>query len=313
MYVPGSASAEGYHRRLEEIMPNRALPADKIVEFLAGEDEYWNRIVNDDRQWQAKKSEHRSAQAQNQKRRRTITTYLANNKVFSANVSVDPFSSPASDKELLNTTSISDTSSITDADIVDLVNDDLDPMRPVSPTCSITPDVSPCPSPISVRKNQPSTRRIPVDPNKLCVKCKQRKANGSCTQRSCKTCCVELNLRCTLTDHVRGKVAARQPYGVNFGATSSTEAPMQATDTLETRIREIIAAKKHVFISYKGDKMCRNIQPHAIEEGREGLLVRAMDHTRNGERSFYIAKITRIEDVAWQVTTEQGKCNAPCA
>jgi hypothetical protein len=209
---------------------------------------------------------------QNQKRRHTITTYLVSRKLFSANVSLDH--SPL-EKEQTNTTSISDTAS----DIIDLVDGDLDSTRAVSPTRSITPDASPCPSPIVAHKN--NTRCALVDPDKTCAKCKQCKFNNACSQHLCKACCIESIACCSLTDHAREKKGVRQPYSINFPA---TDAPtnQQAANELERRICEIIAAKKCVFISFQSDGLCCDIEPYIVEEGKESLLVQAMDHTRNG-------------------------------
>jgi hypothetical protein len=43
----GSAACEGYNSRLDSIMPHKPFALDKMVDFLAGEDEYWCRVVND--------------------------------------------------------------------------------------------------------------------------------------------------------------------------------------------------------------------------------------------------------------------------
>jgi hypothetical protein len=79
----------------------------------------------------------------------------------------------------------------------------------------------------------------------------------------------------------------------------------QTTSKNEKKIYVVITTKRCVFISYKKDGFCRDISPHSVKEGWEGLLVCAMDHTRNGERLFYIVKITHIEDTSWE--SAQGK------
>jgi hypothetical protein len=171
--LAGSASAEGYHHRLEEVMPNRSLPADKMIDFLADEDRYWQRIVEDHRQWAAKKMQHRSAQTHNSKRRRTITTYLASNKLFTASI---PGEQVLSDTDKTNTSTASDTASISDSEIIDLVDDVADlsqteaTSRSESPTRSVTPNESPeFPPVFTARKS--TYKRISVEPKDLCASC----------------------------------------------------------------------------------------------------------------------------------------------
>jgi hypothetical protein len=289
---------------LEEVMPNRSLPADKMIDFLADEDQYWQRIVDDPRQWAAKKMQHRSAQTQNSKRRRTITTYLASNKLFTASI---PEEQTLSDTDKTNTSTVSDTASVSDSDIIDLVDDAIDFSQPEatsrseSPARSVTPDESPEFSRVFTARKS-TYKRTPVEPKDLCASCRRVKANGACTLHMCKPCCIDSSAYCALTDHKRNKKGARQLFTV-----SPTSAPVnvpgesQLALENERKMRAAIATKGRVFISYKGDSLCRNISPHSIEGSKEGLLVRAMDHTKNGERSFYVAKITRIEDTPWEV------------
>jgi hypothetical protein len=307
LYISGSGSAEGYHRRLDEVMPKKALPVDKMVDFLAGEDEYWARVVNDPRQWEAKKVKHRSDQLQNQMRR-TITTYIASSKNPLHSAALGP-TSP--DTQLDTTSTHTSYFDSLDSDVVGLVDSDIaefDFTYSASPSSrGLAPEGSPFSPPNPSPKDTSSGYKRGTDPSKLCANCKQRKANGACSQRSCKICCVASVAHCSLTDHMRGKKGARQADSTAFSSvptTTTAALDQQATAEFERKIREVIATKKHIFISYKGDNLCRHIEPHAVEEGKEGLLVRAMDHTRNGERSFYIAKISRMEDSSWQTTTQ---------
>lgn len=72
----GSGSAEGFHNRLSANMPRAALSLDKMVDFLAGEDEYWRRIVNDSRLWAEKKMKHEAAQERHRRKRRMLKHYV---------------------------------------------------------------------------------------------------------------------------------------------------------------------------------------------------------------------------------------------
>jgi hypothetical protein len=113
-----------------------------------------------------------------------------------------------------------------------------------------------------------------------------------------------------LTDHKRNKKGTRQLFAVGLTSTpANTSGESQLALENERKMRAVIASKGRVFISYRGSSLCRNISPHSIEGGKKGLLVRAMDHTKNGERSFYVAKITRIEDSLWEVSQGMQLCN----
>jgi hypothetical protein len=213
--LAGSASAEGYHRRLEEVMPNRSLPADKMIDFLADEDLYWERIVEDPQQWAAKKMQHRSAQTHNGKRQRTITTYLASNKLFTASI---PAEQPFPDADKTNTSTASDTVSFSDSEVIDLVDDTIDFSQTEAVSCSksparsVTPDESPeFPSTFTARKS--TYKRISVEPKDLCASCRRVKVNDACTLHMCKPCCIDSSAYCALTDHKRNKKAARQLLG----------------------------------------------------------------------------------------------------
>lgn len=48
----GSGSAEGFHNRL-----NHNMSLDKVVDYLASEDEYWRRLVNDPCLWTEEEEE----------------------------------------------------------------------------------------------------------------------------------------------------------------------------------------------------------------------------------------------------------------
>jgi hypothetical protein len=102
---------------------------------------------------------------------------------------------------------------------------------------------------------------------------------------------------------MREKKGARQPYGSSFAASVDALLNPQANG-FEIRIREAMTTKKRIFIAYKGDVSCREIEPLQLEEGKEGLLVKAMDHTKRDNRSFYVTKISRMEGNPWQPMAE---------
>jgi hypothetical protein len=212
---------------------------------------------------------------QNQKRHRTITTYLTSCK--------NPFNSAALDltspeKTQCDATPTSITSFASwNNDIVDLVDSDVaefdftySPTQNFTPERSFNPDSSLVPA---VQKNTFSGyKRAVIDLSKLCVKCKQRKANDACLRRSCKTCCVGSTAHCSLTDHMREKKGMRGPYSTAFVASALIDdvyVNQQVATEFERKIHATIAAKKHIFIAYKGKGCCCDIAPHSTEWKKE--------------------------------------------
>jgi hypothetical protein len=92
-------------------------------------------------------------------------------------------------------------------------------MQNFTPERSFSPDSSLVPA---VQKNTFSGyKHAVVDLSKLCVKCKQHKANDACSRCSCKTCCVGSTAHCSLTDHMREKKGMRGLYSTAFAAGAS--------------------------------------------------------------------------------------------
>jgi hypothetical protein len=95
----------------------------------------------------------------------------------------------------------------------------------------------------------------------------------------------------------------RQPYDV--AVTSAAASPLvdlQTASENEKKLCAVIAAKGHVFITYRNDGLCCDVSPHRMGEGREGVKVHVMDHMKNGDRSFFVSHIMRMEDSPWEST-----------
>lgn len=57
-------------------MPRSAMALDKLVDFLASEDEYWQQVVATADLWEKKKKRVAAAKEQYAKRRRGLAQYL---------------------------------------------------------------------------------------------------------------------------------------------------------------------------------------------------------------------------------------------
>lgn len=104
----GSGSAEGFHNRLNHNMPRNAMSLDKMVDYLAAEDEYWRRLVNDSRLWTEKKASHASSQDRHRRKRRMLSSYVerGNNEERSdAVISSDLLSSDGDNERIEDNTS----------------------------------------------------------------------------------------------------------------------------------------------------------------------------------------------------------------
>jgi hypothetical protein len=119
--------------------------------------------------------------------------------------------------------------------------------------------------------------------------------------------------KCSLPDHKRSKVGARKSYDQTTTTVATASQSLAFNDppavvdtsTLE-KINSAIANKCALWISYQ-ENPPREIAPRGFKEGKEGRLVDAMcpiidyvtNKKQNQSRSFYLHKITRIEDYNW--------------
>jgi hypothetical protein len=91
-FFSGSGSAEGFHSRLDKIMPRRVLALDDMVDFLAQEDEFWNCRTQDARLWAEKKHQFETSKERHtEKRRRLSYYYERKNRVDRSSQSLSVF------------------------------------------------------------------------------------------------------------------------------------------------------------------------------------------------------------------------------
>lgn len=260
---------------------------DHMVDFLAKEDEYWKRTVNDPRLWNEKKGEHDDAQERHKRKRMMLKHYLDRSK-----------SNPDNDED-------------------DNVSSSVEILREMT-TITVASDIvsaPPFPSlPMSSNKPEKKRRRTRKSllPHELCPTCNESKRHQDCSLRLCKWCCCESTEKCSLTDHNRSKVGARKPFtdltNTIAGAETATTLPMS---DIEQQMENAIQAKQAVFIQYDTTLQPREIKPTRSERKKNGLLIHALCVKKNEDRSFYTYKIKRLEDHDWtkpDTVPVQGIC-----
>lgn len=287
--LTGSGSAEGFHNRLNHNMPRGAMSLDKMVDYLAAEDEFWNRLVNNPRLWAEKKASHASSQERHRKKRRMLKHYVKRGEdqerwdVVDRVVSSDLLSSDDEEMEsndnLLESFSSSSSSSTT------------------TTTTTSTSSVSRPPKQRKPRKPNPTT---PM--HERCLKCRLYKYNEQCSLTMCKACCIASPSVCKYTHHKQAKVGARQPV-VIASETTTPPPPILPVPNIKEQLEAIIQSKGEAFILYDrgtNSNRPRRIKPNAFSLGKEGELVHAYCYVAKDKRSFYLHHITRMEDHDWE-------------
>lgn len=285
----GSGSAEGFHNRLNHNMPRKAMSLDKMVDYLASEDEYWRRLVGDPRLWAEKKTAHDESQERHRKKRRMLKHYIERG--------ANPERSDVVDTCVISSDLLS--SDETENDTVDANSS--------SPTTTTT-----------IPANKPQKQRKPRKPNlttpmhERCLKCRLYKFNEQCSLTMCKTCCIASPATCKYTHHRQAKVGARQPAVI----ASETNVPPTTLPVVNVKeqLEAIIQSKGEAFISYDrgtNSKRPRRIKPNAFSLGKEGELVHAYCYVVKDKRSFYLHHITRIEDHNWETINNSNNNATP--
>jgi hypothetical protein len=72
----GSANTEVFHKHLMESIPRTIMALDQLVDFLAGEDKYWERIVATTQLWDAKQKQVKDAKKHYAKKRHGLACYM---------------------------------------------------------------------------------------------------------------------------------------------------------------------------------------------------------------------------------------------
>lgn len=142
-----------------------------------------------------------------------------------------------------------------------------------------------------------------ISPERLCSKCKQYKSNGECSLMACKACCIASPVRCSIADHNRRKVGARQPSNMPSPCPSSPKRLEPTIPNIKERLETIVQAKREVYISYKkgtNGTHSRKIRPTGLSDGSQGVLLNAYCFVAKYNRSLFLHLITRMEDFDWE-------------
>jgi hypothetical protein len=208
----GSCAAEGYNSRLDTIMPSKPLALDKMVDFLAGEDEYWRRVVNDPRLWRERTKNNAAAKEKHLRKRCRLAFYRNHS---------EDVNHQSKDLSSWNVLGESD----------DDVGEDMN---------ALLPDDSPV--------RQPESEDH-IHKKDGCKKCGQAKTmNKACSLRMCKACCIDSTEECKLTDHKCSKKHAPAPYLQSSLTNSSSSVPEPTSEVVE-KINLAIKNKSPVYIS----------------------------------------------------------------
>lgn len=194
----GSGSAEGFHDRLNHNMPRNAMSLDKMVDYLAAEDEYWKRVVNDPRSWSAKKTSHSSSQERHRRKRQMLKHYVERGGDSERSDVVDQFIS----SDILS--SDGDTERAEDD-----LDDDNSSTQPSSTTTTTTTTTTSSEKPRKKRRPRKPNPNTPM--HERCLKCRLYAFNNDCSLTMCKACCADSPAACKYTGHKRAKLGARQP------------------------------------------------------------------------------------------------------
>jgi hypothetical protein len=282
-FASGSAVSEGYNRRLDHIMPRNVLALDAMVDFLAGEDEYWRRIVNDPRSWGYKQTEAAAGRERHLKKRRKLSHYV----------------------DSRNTTVPRPSVSLTLSDLEDEDDDREDYVHkePFAPPG--LPEVADGGLVNDHNNNEAASGR-----KRPCSTCKRSKIiNKDCSLMVCKECCSESTLYCQVTQHKRSKLGAAKPYMQTSLATQAAAPLERVLEMVNSAIKD----KRDVYISYNGGTFGdgpRKITPKKVlVQGKDGRLVEALCHAKNATRHFYLHKITRIEHHDWSTDVSSASGN----
>lgn len=251
-------------------MPTVPLSIDKMVDWLAEEDKYWERTVSDPKLWATRKADTKKRQQRYLKKRLTLKGMVpreTNNATSSQPISI----SDMYDEDDLECCGI------------DTIKDEITTSFPTT----------------SAEKGT-SKRTGTVALEKICPKCNSRKANDKCSNNTCKSCCIKTTDYCKLTNHRRSKATARPGYSSSL----VPPAPSQNIDSaIIAKIDEAIQYRKPVFVSYNAGT--NSIAPRKITPigwvAEKGGKFEVLCHLTEVpmSKTFYASKVLRIEDNDW--------------
>jgi hypothetical protein len=234
---------------------------DKLVDFLAEEDKYWQRAVASAQLWKAKKKQVLAAKERYAKKRRHLAHYLERDS--------DPNRMSTEDIDamaLLEALLLEDDNTI---DLVDIV-----PLQPQSRAASSQP----VPPTGDANKSLHFTQ---------CPTCNKIKVPAECSLGLCKSCCIKSPQLCKFQYHRRDKTNATADM-----TDSNILKRVQVAVDKKQDLWILYAAGTQT-------PKPRKITPQSIKKNNKGHKMDALCHIANITKSFYIHNILRVEDHNW--------------
>jgi hypothetical protein len=269
----GSACAEGYHKHLTEKMHRSVMALNKLVDFLAGEDNYWQEVIETPHLWGAKKKQIEVAKLHHLNKRRHLAYYIERD----------------TDSERVGgTQDIDITSLLEDFENSNNGEDGSDSDHVVNCADALSPQ----PQPKVAQPAPPTTSNGTNKKFMQCPTCKKIKASPECSFGLCKSCCSQVPERCKILYHQRDKKSTRGAY---VPSTNNTTANLKL-------VEEAISNKTDLWISYdmksNGKGPCK-ITPWQVTQNNKDHLVDTLCHIANTNHQFYVHRMIRVEDHNW--------------
>lgn len=298
----GSGAAEGIHNRWEEMMPKTPMAIDQLVDWLAEEDKYWERTVNDPQLWEKRKATTLKRQERYQKKRTTLKNMTTRDNPASEYISFN------SDDMLLDDDNDADDyygNEINSEDVVHRMYEDTE-----------DEDATDRHTPVTASSNLNAFRRnsaiSTINLADRCLKCKNRKTNAECDNHVCKQCCIKMPGHCKVACHKRSKPFAKQGYVSsvphNNDEDDTTTTVATASDTIVAKIDAAMQQKPRpasLFISYSAGTRGaspRKITPLRWVTGKGGKFDALCYFVQPpNQKTFYACKVTRAEDDDWDL------------
>jgi hypothetical protein len=257
---------------------------DKLVDFLAGEDNYWQEVMETPHLWGAKKKQVEAAKLRHLNKRHRLAHYMERG--------IDP-------ERVGSTQGIDIISLLEDFENSNDGEDSGDSDDAVDCVNTLPPQPQ-----LKVARPAPSIASSTNKKFAQCTTCKRIKAPPECSFGLCKSCCSQVPERCKMSYHQRDKKSTRGAY-------------VPSTDNTTTNLKlveEAISNKTDLWISYdtgSNGKGPRKITPSQVTQNNKGHLVDALCHIANATRQFYVHRMIRVEDHNWNVLSVPPHSQCP--
>jgi hypothetical protein len=273
---------EGYHKHLTEKMPKSVMALDKLVDFLAGEDNYWQEVIETPHLWGAKKKQVEAAKLHHLNKCRRLAHYMERG---------------TNSERVGGTQGIDITSLLEDFENSNDGENGSDSNNVVNCADALPPQ----PQPKVARPTPPTTSNGTNKKFMQCPTSKKIKAPPECSFGLCKSCCFQVPEKCKISYHQHDKKSTRGAY-------------VLSTDNIAANLKlveDAISTKTDLWISCdmeSNGKGPHKISPLQVTQNNKGHLVDALCHIANTTCQFYIHRMVRVEDHNWNTLS-----SSPCS